>query len=136
MDPRQLFSERLKTAMTAAGLDTRPTTLEKLFNLHYPGRSVTYHGVRGWLIGLSIPEQDKLEVLAELLGTDVAELRYGHGKVRGEKTRSKSSASTVDIHDRIAIDAFLRLPKQSRNAVRQVIHALAKCAGSNGDGKD
>jgi hypothetical protein len=121
------FSARLKTAMTAAGLEARPMVLEKLFNLRYWGPPVTYQGVRRWLLGLSIPEQDKLEVLAELLGTDAMFLRYGVQKgVRSEPP--KPPAEVIDTHDRIAIDTFLRLPKESRGAVRQVIRVLAKCA--------
>lgn len=125
MDEKQQFSQRLKTAMAAVGLEARPTVLEKLFNLHYRGTPVTYQGVRRWLLGLSVPEQDKLEVLASLLGTDSYALRYGSkGGVHVSETRTAWTEAT-GIDDRVAIEMFLRLPPQSRQAVRQVIHALA-----------
>ncbi|MFT4257049.1 MAG: hypothetical protein QM599_08855 [Pseudoxanthomonas sp.] len=124
MDEKQQFSKRLKAAMAAAGLDARPTVLEKMFNLHYRGAPVTYQGVRRWLIGLSVPEQDKLELLADLLNTDPSALRYG-AKTRAQVNAPKaawSEAATID--DRVAIETFLRLPSTKRQAIRQVIHAM------------
>lgn len=125
MDDKQQFSKRLKAAMVAAGLEVRPTVLEKLFNLHYWGTPVTYQGVRRWLIGLSIPEQDKLELLANLLNTDTDALRYGvkpRARTHAPKT-AWTEAATVD--DRVAIEIYLRLPSQKRQAIRQVIKAMA-----------
>ncbi|KRG87294.1 hypothetical protein ABB34_05145 [Stenotrophomonas daejeonensis] len=125
MDEKQQFSERLKAAMAVAGLEARPAVLEKLFNLHYRGTPVTYQGVRRWLTGLSLPEQDKLELLADLLGTDADVLRYGNKK-RGQVAERKAGwTETTNIDDRLAIELFLRLPQRSRQAVRQVIQALA-----------
>jgi len=125
MDEKQQFSERLKAAMAAAGLEARPTVLEKLFNLHYRGAPMTYQGVRRWLLGLSVPEQDKLEVLANLLGTDAYSLRYGSKESVRVREPGTAWREATSIDDRVAIEMFLRLPPQSRQAVRQVIHALA-----------
>lgn len=128
MDDKLQFSKRLKAAMTVAGLEVRPTVLEKLFNFHYRGTPVTYQGVRRWLIGLSIPEQDKLELLANLLSTTPGLLRYGT-KSRARIAEPKATwreATTID--DRVAIEIFLRLPSQKRVAIRQVIKAMADVA--------
>jgi hypothetical protein len=125
MDDKQQFSKRLKAAMAAAGLEARPTVLEKLFNLHYPGTPVTYQGVRRWLIGLSIPEQDKLELLASLLNTDPKALRYG-AKLRTRVSEPKATwTEATNIDDRVAIETYLRLPLKKRQAIRQVIQAMA-----------
>jgi hypothetical protein len=125
MDDKQQFSKRLKAAMAAAGLEARPTVLEKLFNLHYPGTPVTYQGVRRWLIGLSIPEQDKLELLAGLLNTDPKALRYG-AKSRARVSEPKAAwTEATNIDDRVAIETYLRLPLKKRQAIRQVIQAMA-----------
>ncbi|QNN48003.1 transcriptional regulator [Thermomonas brevis] len=125
MDDKQQFSKRLKAAMAAAGLEIRPTALEKLFNLHYRGTPVTYQGVRRWLIGLSIPEQDKLELLASLLDTDADTLRYGT-KPRARAHMPKTAwAEATTVDDRIAIEIYLRLPSKKRQAIRQVIKAMA-----------
>ena len=125
MHDKQQFSKRLKAAMAAAGLEVRPAILEKLFNLHYRGTPVSYQGVRRWLIGLSIPEQHKLELLASLLGTDADALRYG-AKPRHRVSEPKATwTEATSADDRVAIETYLRLPAQKRQAIRQVIRAMA-----------
>src|ERR1044071_8931285 len=89
MSEKQEFSERLIRAMRAAGYEPRPAVLEKQFNSRYWGRSVTFQGVRRWLLGQSIPSQEKLEVLAEWLKIEPQELRYGAKSVR--KIREKKA---------------------------------------------
>lgn len=73
--------------MVAAGHEPRPAVLEKLFNSRYWGRSVTFQAVSRWLNGQSIPAQEKLLVLADLLAIDPQALRYGTEAVR--KIREK-----------------------------------------------
>ena len=128
MHDKQQFSKRLKAAMAAAGLEVRPAILEKLFNLHYRGTPVSYQGVRRWLIGLSIPEQDKLELLASLLETDADSLRYG-AKPRSRVSEPKAAwTEATNADDRVAIEMYLRLPLRKRQAIRQVIQAMADTA--------
>jgi transcriptional regulator with XRE-family HTH domain len=67
MNAKSEFAERLKNAMREAGYAPRPSVLEKEFNTRYWGRAVTFQAVSRWLKGLSIPEQDKLQVLADWL---------------------------------------------------------------------
>ena len=124
MDDKLRFSKRLQTAMMAAGLEARPTVLEKLFNLHYPGTPVSYQGVRRWLLGLSVPEQDKLELLASLLGTEPNVLRYGNKADQSVPVPKAGWTETTDIDDRVAIEVFLRLSPKKRQAIRQIIHAM------------
>lgn len=74
------FSLRLAEAMRAAGLEARPSILEKKFNLSYSGaRPVTYQTARKWLRGQAIPTQDKLETLARWLNVSAHYLRFGEG---------------------------------------------------------
>ncbi|MFT3763234.1 MAG: hypothetical protein QM761_11660 [Pseudoxanthomonas sp.] len=123
MDEKQQFAERLRTAMAAAGYEARPSVLEREFNLVYGGRPVTYQAVRRWLTGMSIPEQDKLQTLAEWLGVEPHVLRFGRKANRvGETARAWPSASTPQ--DRAAMEAYLQLPAGSRKVVREVIAAL------------
>ena len=126
MDEKQQFSARLKAAMKAAGLDGRVRTLETLFNLKYQGKSVSYQGIRYWLIGKTIPDQDKLVVLADLLDIDAQELRYGSKPGRSRIAEQRPAwPGAMDANDRAAVEAYLRLPPRGRKAVREVIHALA-----------
>ena len=61
------FSARLKTALKEAGVRITASHVASEFNLRYWGQSVSNHAVRNWLIGVSIPKQDKLVVLANWL---------------------------------------------------------------------
>ena len=54
-----------------------PTVLADLFNSKFEGKSVIPHTVRNWMLGKSLPIQDKLVCLAELLGTSSEYLRFG-----------------------------------------------------------
>jgi hypothetical protein len=59
----QKFSQRLRTAMQDSGYKPSATVLANEFNLRYWGNSITAHAARNWLIGVSLPKQDKLRVL-------------------------------------------------------------------------
>lgn len=126
MDQKKQFAERLRAAMAAAGYEPRPSVLEAHFNSRYWGRSVTYQAVRRWLIGLSIPEQDKLQVLADWLGVEPQALRYGRisGASRVSEPRPVWGTAARPL-DRDAIDTFLALPAERRKLVRELITVLA-----------
>lgn len=125
MTEKKQFAERLKAAMLAAGYEARPSVLEANFNSRYWGRSVTYQAARRWLIGLSIPEQEKLQVLADWLGLEPHALRYG---MPSKTTKAGDSRiawlASIRPQDREAIDAYLRLPPERRRLVRELVAAL------------
>lgn len=77
------FAERLQIAMSAKAIKLSPTVLANQFNAGFDGRAVTPHTARNWLLGKSMPTQDKLMCLAKLLGTSSEQLRYGRNS---EKT--------------------------------------------------
>ncbi|ANB18460.1 hypothetical protein [Dokdonella koreensis] len=129
MDEKKQFAERLKTAMRNAGHEPRANVLEAQFNARYWGRSVTYQGARRWLKGLSIPEQDKLQVLAQWLGVEPQDLRYGTPATQVGEGRPPWPAVT-DPADRTAIATFLGLPLDTRRTLRDLIAQLAKPARS------
>jgi len=122
MDEKKEFAERLRAAMREAGYEARPNVLEQHFNERYWGRSVTYQGARRWLMGLSIPEQDKLRVLAQWLGVEPQTLRYG---TPAQVTNTPPPWPEVtDPADRAAISAFLALPADRRKPLRELIAQL------------
>jgi hypothetical protein len=86
----QKFAKRLRAAMEKAGYEPKPAVLEREFNLRYWGKPMTLHGVRRWLLGESMPKQDKLETLAEWLIVTPQHLRFGEeiGK-RIDKRRAR-----------------------------------------------
>jgi len=71
------FADRLRLALKGVGVRPSPTRVANEFNLRYWGKSITPHTARNWLLGKSIPMQDKLRVLAEWLHVSADELRYG-----------------------------------------------------------
>lgn len=125
MNDKVLFAERLKKAMLDAGYEARPAVLEREFNLRYWGRPVTFQAVRRWLRGDSMPEQDKLLVLAEWLAIDPQELRFGQpaqGALYSARARSYPHArEEEDI-----VQAYLGLPSEQRKILREVIMAFVK----------
>ena len=83
------FATRLQRAMAAKSIKLSPTVLGNLFNSVFDGRAVTPHTARNWMLGKSMPTQEKMVVLAELLDTSAEQLRYGR---YSEKTLMISNA--------------------------------------------
>lgn len=71
------FARRLHQALQQRGKRLSATAVEREFNLRYRGSPVTVHAVRKWLSGLSVPTQDKLQVLARWLDVNEDWLRWG-----------------------------------------------------------
>jgi len=75
---RAKFQARLAKALQFSGYShDSPTQLAREFNLRFAGRPVTIHAARKWLVGESIPTQDKLRILAQWLGVTAEWLRFG-----------------------------------------------------------
>lgn len=88
------FAERLQQAMAAKSIKYSPTTLMRLFNEEFDGKAVTPHSVRNWMIGKSMPTQDKLRCLANVLDTSIEVLCYGRSI---EKTLTISAENGDEI---------------------------------------
>jgi hypothetical protein len=87
------FAARLKLAMTAQSIKHSPTVLANKFNAGFDGRSVTPHTARNWMLGKSLPTQDKMIFLAKLLDTTAEQLRYGR---HSEKTLMISNSDGTE----------------------------------------
>jgi hypothetical protein len=123
-DERLQFSSRLAEAMRTAGYEPRPAVLFRLFNTRYPGRSVTFQSASRWLGGRSIPEQDKLQVLADLFGIAPHVLRYGNGRSVAEPRMAW--LPQAGAHEREVIEVYLALPLRQRELVGELVQLLAK----------
>ena len=128
MNQKIEFAERLKQAMLAAGYEARPGVLEKEFNTRYWGRAVTFQAVSRWLKGLSIPEQDKLQVLADWLKIEPQILRFGGEAVLSVQEKKKRWEDAIAGPEREVMEAFLSLPAAQKKVAREVILALAKAS--------
>jgi len=122
----QKFANRLRDAMVAAGYEAKPSVLEREFNLRYMGKPMTLHGVRRWLLGESIPKQDKVEVLAEWLRIPPQQLRYGLEIEKRIQQQAARWDDGIGFQEREIFEAFLALPAPQRKIVREVIQAFTK----------
>lgn len=121
---KEAFSKRLREAVRSAGHDPRPAVLERLFNTRYPGRSVTFQAVSGWLGGRSIPSQDKLQVLAELLEVEPHYLRFGEGAMKAIREKHARWDAGLAPQDRELVEAVLALTTEQKKVIRDVIRAF------------
>lgn len=123
------FAQRLREAMRTAGYEPRPSVPEREFNQRYWGKAVTLRGVRRWLLGETLPAQDKLLALAEWLGTEPQALRFGDAVPKAVRQRRKSWDEGIGFQEREVFELFLKLPVPQRKVAREVILALAKANG-------
>ena len=126
MDQKLEFAERLQAAMRDAGLEPRPAVLLHLFNTHYWGRPVTFQAVSRWLRGESIPEQDKLITLAEILKVEPQVLRFGEAVRQSLQKRRQRWEEGMNHLERETVDTFLQLPAPQRKLIREVILTFAQ----------
>ena len=123
---REEFSRRLADAMEAAGYEPRPNVLLKVFNSRYRGTSVTFQTISRWLGGRAIPNQDKLQVLAELFGVEPQVLRFGKvGKSRVAESQA-TWAAALGARERQFIETYLALPPKRRELVGELVEALSQ----------
>jgi hypothetical protein len=101
------------------------------FNLRYWGKSITPHTARNWLLGKSLPMQDKLRVLAEWLQVSPDELRYGTHPMEttlNDREMTDNESDVLNMQDREMLKRYLSLPQENRKTVRDVVTALALAA--------
>ncbi len=124
-DERHEFSLRLAEAMRACGYEPRPAVLFRLFNAKYRGRSVSFQTTSRWLNGRSMPEQDKLQVLADLFGLEPHVLRFGEKSKRRVAETQAVWPAGMGARERQTVEAFLALPPKRRELVAELVEALA-----------
>lgn len=121
---KQQFAQRLREAMQRAGYEPRPAVLEREFNLRYWGKPMTLHGVRRWLLGETMPDEDKLVVLAEWLDIEPQQLHFGTEVATRTRDRQARWEAATQHRERETFEAFLALPEPQKRVVREVIRAL------------
>lgn len=120
-DERDEFQNRLITALSNAGCKATPTAFAREFNLRADGATVTVHGARKWLVGESLPTQERLHVLARWLNVSPQWLRFGDG----DKTDiSANDCAHIPHEEMILLGDFRRLEQRSQAVVRDLITSL------------
>jgi len=125
MNEAQMFSQRLQDSMLKAGYEIRPVVLEREFNQRYWGKSVTVQAVRRWLFGEAIPNQDRLQVLAEWLNVDPHWLRFGEKLSGSVQQQRKRWDANMTPQERQVVETFMSLPAEKRKMVGEIVFALA-----------
>ena len=122
-DEKAEFAARLRAALKTADIEASASVLEKRFNSRYTGAPVTAQAVSQWLNGKVIPRQDKIRVLAAIVGVDPHVLQFG-GRARVGEARAEWTES-LTAQDRAMVDAFVHLPAPQRRLVRELVATLA-----------
>jgi hypothetical protein len=98
------------------------------FNLRYWGKSITANTARNWLLGKSIPMQDKLRVLSEWLHVSADELRFGTLAPAVKNQPGSFDTTALTMQDRDMLTKYTALSLADRKTVCDVVMALAVAA--------
>lgn len=123
---RNAFSSRLQTALRNANHpSSHPTHLAREFNFRFSGSPITVHAARKWLVGESIPTQDKLRALSTWLGVTAEWLRFGGADDETAVTSPAPSPAFESAQSRL-LSEFMELDEPHRQIVQDFIHMLAE----------
>ena len=119
-DERHQFSERLQQALRSAEYSPdSPTQLAREFNTRFAGQPVTVHAARKWLMGESIPTQEKLRSLAKWLNVTAEWLRFGTAS-------ANNSNSSLNNSDAKIIASLRQLDEGNQQLVFEFIRLLVR----------
>ena len=119
-DERHQFSERLQQALRSAEYSPdSPTQLAREFNARFAGQPVTVHATRKWLMGESIPTQEKLRSLAKWLNVTAEWLRFGTAS-------ANNSNSSLNSSDAKIIASLRQLDEGNQQLVFEFIRLLVR----------
>ena len=119
---RSAFAQRLQSALVAADVPVSATLVQQEFNARSGQPAITAHAARKWLMGESIPTQERIRVLAAWLGVTASWLRFGD--ITAEQVSIKLSAQ-----EQLLIKNYRKLGTQER---RQVLALIGTMAGRRG----
>lgn len=125
---REEFSVRLLQALKERGYSNSATSLCREFNARSPGRSLSVHAARKWMVGEAIPTQEKLRVLATWLNKSIEWLRYGTapGRVPGRSNDSDNGRDQLKAADYRLIADINRLDTTHRALVQDIVRAFVR----------
>ena len=106
-DEREAFSLRLIHALEKSGRkDCGPTELARIFNARYSAEPITVHAARKWLVGESVPTQEKIGIIAAMCGVSAHWLRFGtDGAPPETETAHPNFVRWVDLLSSLGNDA-------------------------------
>lgn len=117
------FAERFRAALKDAGVRVSATVVANEFNLRYWGEGISSHAARNWLMGVSIPKQDKLLVLSKWLKISPEGLLFGTPPPRPMDEAAKDEK--INLVDQQLISRYFTLQPEHRRVIREVVEGLA-----------
>lgn len=117
------FADRFRTALKDAGIRVSATVVANEFNLRYWGEGISSHAARNWLMGVSLPKQDKLLVLSRWLKISPEGLLFGTPPPRPVDESQKDEH--INLVDQQLISKYFTLEPEHRRVVREVVDGLA-----------
>ena len=117
------FADRFRAALKDAGIRVSATVVANEFNLRYWGDGISSHAARNWLMGVSIPKQDKLFVLSKWLKISPEGLLFGSPPPR--PADEALADDRINLVDQQLISRYFALEPEHRRVVREVVEGLA-----------
>ncbi len=121
-EARQSFAQRLSDALQKSGRSTSPSALAVEFNARFSGPQVHLSSCRKWLMGDAIPTQEKLVVLAQMLGVTADWLRFGVAA----RAMEQESPTAFDKQELALLADFARLPLRDQQLVKQLVGVMLR----------
>jgi hypothetical protein len=119
----QTFADRLRMALKEAGVQRSATVVATQFNLRYWGEGISSHAARNWLMGTSLPKQDKLFVLSKWLKVSPEGLLFG--TLPPQVGHFSDKDDDISLVDKQFIADYFALPSEQRRVVREVVAGLS-----------
>ena len=113
----EAFAARLRKAMKEAGLRYSATQLANAFNMRYWGEGITAHAARNWIIGASMPKQDKLKTLGDVLQISPQDLLFGPVKPK-INTNETYPYQNLSLGDAEMLRQYLLLTPEHKCMIR------------------
>jgi hypothetical protein len=90
------------------------------FNLRYWGEGITAHAARNWMFGVSMPKQDKLKALSEVLNISPQDLLFGPQRVV-HAVKETQLTDGMGMGDTEMLRQYLQLQPEHKRMVRQCV---------------
>lgn len=119
--------------MRRTKVDARgPTGIAREFNLRHQGAPVTAQAVRKWLLGESLPSQDKIRTLASWLEISPHWLRFGEAEPRAagrQHAPLRQETAAYQVNAGWLAAKFDALSEPHKKMVMEVVLALLRLEG-------
>ncbi|PUE35534.1 hypothetical protein B9Z46_10840 [Limnohabitans sp. Hippo4] len=112
--------------MNVQKIKASATVLQRLFNDAYKGNAITPHSARNWMLGNSLPTQDKLVCLAQVLDTSAEYLRFGRNKEKSLLVVLEDGTETeLSVSQQRFVQKYIMLGTSQQKLVSDLVNEIA-----------